>query len=235
MPEENIKLIQLSFVNAFLVKANEGFVLIDTGLSSQWEKLEKELISAGCLPKKLKLVILTHGDPDHAGNCKKLQEKYKAKIAMHQDDYSIIETGSFAKRKVKPLSRRIMFWLFSFLRKLRKNKINLNKFKPDIFLQDGQSLQEYGFSASVIHLPGHTKGSIAILTDQGDLFAGDTLVNTKKPETATIIENSAKLKESIEKLRKLNIRKVYPGHGKPFLMSSYPHILDAKVVDKDLN
>jgi hydroxyacylglutathione hydrolase len=100
---------------------------------------------------------------------------------MHQDDYSIIETGFSGKRKVKPLAMRIMFWLVSVLRKLRKNKINLNKFKRDIFLQDGQSLQEYGFNASVIHLPGHTKGSIAILTDQGDLFSGDTLVNMRKP------------------------------------------------------
>ena len=84
MQEENIKTIQLSFVNAFLAKAQEGFVLIDTGLPSQWQVLEKELISAGCLPDKLKLVILTHGDLDHSGNCKKFQEKYQTKIAMHQ-------------------------------------------------------------------------------------------------------------------------------------------------------
>jgi hydroxyacylglutathione hydrolase len=220
MPKENIKRIHLSFVNAFLVKAKEGVFLIDTGLFSQWGKLEKELISANCLPDKLRLVILTHGDADHAGNCKKLQEKYNVKIAMHQDDYSIIETGFSGKRKVKPLAMRIMFLLVSFVRKLRKNKINPNKFKPDIFLRDGQGLHEYGFNARVIHLPGHTKGSIAILTDQGDLFSGDTLVNTRKPETATIIENSAKLKESIEKLQNLRIRKVYPGHGRPFLMES---------------
>jgi glyoxylase-like metal-dependent hydrolase (beta-lactamase superfamily II) len=113
-----------------------------------------------------------------------------------------------------------MFALIIFLRKLKKNKINLNKFSPDIFLQDGQSLQEYGLNARVIHLPGHTKGSIGILTDQGDLFAGDTLVNRKKPETAAIIENQTDLEKSIEKLRKLNIRMVYPGHGKPFPMNS---------------
>jgi hydroxyacylglutathione hydrolase len=220
MPEEDIKRIQLSFVNAFLVKAQEGFVLIDTGLSSQWEKLEHALIAAGCLPDKLKLVVLTHGDADHAGNGKKLQENYHVQIAMHGDDYSIIETGFSGKRRVKPLAMRIMFGLISLVRKLGKNKADLNKFKPDIFLRDGQGLQKYGFNAGVIHLPGHTKGSIAILTDRGDLFCGDTLVNMRKPQTATIIENAAELEESIKKLRKLNIRRVYPGHGKPFLMAS---------------
>jgi glyoxylase-like metal-dependent hydrolase (beta-lactamase superfamily II) len=103
---------------------------------------------------------------------------------------------------------------------LRKNTINLSRFKPDIFLQDGQGLHEYGLNARVVHIPGHTKGSIAILTDQGDLFSGDTLVNMRKPQAATIIENEDELKKSIEKLQTLNIRKVYPGHGRPFLMES---------------
>ncbi len=219
--EEEIKVIKLVFVNAFLIKAKEGFILIDTGLSTQWEKLENELTSAGCLPGKIKLVILTHGDRDHTGNCKKIQEKYGVKIAMHQDDYSIVETGFSGKRRIKSFTQRILFLIPTLLRKLQKNKLNINKFKPDIFLKDGQNLKEYGFDAKIIHTPGHTKGSIAILTDQGDLFVGDTLVDTKKPETATIIENPNELKQSIEKLKKLDIKMVYPGHGKPFLMESF--------------
>ena len=101
MGKEDIKTIELTFVNAFLVKVNEGFILIDTGLAMHWEKLESELISAGCLPDKLKLVIITHGDFDHTGNCAKLQEKYKCKIAMHKDDSSMVENGLFLKRKSK--------------------------------------------------------------------------------------------------------------------------------------
>jgi glyoxylase-like metal-dependent hydrolase (beta-lactamase superfamily II) len=218
MIDENIKTIPLSFVNAYLFKLGTGFILIDTGLPMQWEKLEKELISNGCLPGKLKLVILTHGDRDHSGNCKKLKEKYNAVIAMHKDDYSIIQSGSPGKRKVKHLSRKIMFAIIIFLRKLKKKKINTDQFTPDIYLHDGQSLQEYGFNAKVIHLPGHTKGSIGILTGAGDLFSGDTLVNNKKPESANIIQDHDELTKSLEKLHELKINMVYPGHGKPFPM-----------------
>jgi hydroxyacylglutathione hydrolase len=220
MNDENIKIIKLSFVNAYLVKAGDGFILIDTGLGSQWEKLEQELITAGCLPGKLKLVILTHGDHDHSGNCRKLQEKYQVKIAMNQADLPIIENQLTGKRKVKAPLMKIMFWIFIAWRKLRKNKDSGNKFQPDIFLRDEQSLQEYGFAASVIFLPGHTKGSTGILTDQGELFSGDTLVNNRKPQTATIIENETELEASIAKLRKLKIKKVYPGHGQPFMMEN---------------
>lgn len=216
-----VAVIELTFVNAFLIKVKEGFVLIDTGLPSHWATLEKELISEGCLPGKLKLVIITHGDLDHTGNCKNLQEKYKVKIAMHQADYSIVETGLPSKRKIKSLKQRILFAIVRLSRKRKKGDVSITKFKPDIFLKNGQSLKEYGLDGKVIHIPGHTKGSIGILTEQGDLFAGDTFVNRKNPESATIIEDSDELNDSLNKLKKLDIKMVYPGHGKPFLMKDF--------------
>jgi glyoxylase-like metal-dependent hydrolase (beta-lactamase superfamily II) len=207
-----IKIIQLDFVNAFLVNVKDGFILIDTGMPQHLERLEAQLIAAGCLPSKLKLVIITHGDRDHIGNCAQLQEKYKAKIAMHEADAFMAESGVLLKRKVRTLAGRILI----LLSRLRRQKVIVQKFKPDIFLKDGQDLGEYGWGAKIIHLPGHTKGSIGILTEEGDLFVGDTLVNFKKPDTAIFIDNSKDLKSSIEKLRELNIKKVYPGHGKIF-------------------
>lgn len=221
MEDAKIKVINLGFVNVFLLKEGGNFVLIDTGLSFSWKKLESELISAGALPDKLKLVILTHGDQDHSGNCKRLKEKYKTNIAIHRDDYSIIETGFSGKRKVKHLSQRLMFSVFSFLGKFRKNELNNNKFTPDIYLNDEQSLAEYGFNAKIIHIPGHTRGSIGVLTDQGDLFAGDIFVNRKKPEIAPIVENEEDLKKSIERIKGLDVKTVYPGHGSPFLMKDF--------------
>jgi len=211
---DKIKIIELDFVNAFLVKAKDGFVLIDTGMPHDWERLEAELIATGCLPSKLKLVIITHGDRDHIGNCAKLQEKYKAKIAIHQADAFMAENGVFLKRKVRTLAGRIII----LLSRLRNRKASFPKFKPDILLRDEQSLEEYGFNAKIIHIPGHTKGSIGILTEEGDLFAGDTLVNSRKPDIAMFIDNFQELKNSIDKLKKLNIKKIYPGHGKPFLL-----------------
>jgi glyoxylase-like metal-dependent hydrolase (beta-lactamase superfamily II) len=179
-----------------------------------WEKLESELMSAGCLPDKLKLVILTHGDFDHTGNCAKLQEKYYCKIAMHKDDSLMVENGLFLKRKTRTLAARA----FSLIRLLFIRKFTFNKFKPDIYLTEGQNLKEYGFNATVIHIPGHTKGSIGILTDEGNLFAGDTFTNNRKPDIANYIENPMELENSIARLKKMNIKTIYPGHGKHFEM-----------------
>jgi hydroxyacylglutathione hydrolase len=213
---EEIKVLNLGFVNAFLVKITDGFILIDTGLCGRWKKLESELTSAGCLPDKLRLVILTHGDSDHAGNCKKLQEKYHAKISMHKSDFEMVELGIFKKRMIMSLGLRILFFIRRVARALQKNKENPNKFKPDLFLIDGQSLEEHGFDAKIIHIPGHTKGSIAIFTKEKNLFVGDTIVNQKQPTYATIIEDENELRQSVKKLKSLDAKTVYVGHGKPF-------------------
>ena len=210
----NIKRIELTFVNAYLVKLNEGFVLIDTGLAMHWEKLERELLTAGCLPDNLNLIIITHGDFDHTGNCARLQEKYKCKVAIHKDDSLMVENGLLLKRNRRTLSAI----LFSLIRMLFRRKFTFDKFKPDIYLSDGQDLNEYGFNATVVHIPGHTKGSIGILTDDGYFFAGDTFINRKNPEVANLIENPVDLKKSIDRLKKMNIRMIYPGHGRPFKM-----------------
>ncbi|MGD0340928.1 MAG: MBL fold metallo-hydrolase [Bacteroidales bacterium] len=221
MEKEDIKIIELTFVNAFLLKAKGGFVLIDTGLAMHWEKLENELLAAGCFPDKLKLVIITHGDSDHSGNCAKLQEKHKCKIAMHKDDSPMVENGFNPKRRTRTLSAKI----FVLIRKFSRKKITIDKFKPDIFLEDGQRLNEYGLSAIVIHIPGHTKGSIGILTDDGDLFAGDIFTNRTKPDSTIYIENAADLKNSLSRLKKMNIKTVYCGHGKPFEIEQLIHKL----------
>jgi len=217
----DIKTLHLTFVNAFLVKAREGFVLIDTGLSMHWEKLESELISAGCLPDQLKLVVITHGDLDHCGNCRKLQEKYGARIAMHKADEPMVRNGLIRKRKIKSIRSKFFF----LLKTIFNSRLEYKKFTPDIYLAAGQSLQEYGLDVTVIHMPGHTHGSIGVLTDDGSLIAGDTFTNNKYPATARLVENQNELEMSLARLKKLNIKKIYPGHGLPFEMETIMHRL----------
>lgn len=214
MKIEDITTIELTFVNAFLIKVNERFILIDTGLAMHWEKLKARLVTLGCLPDNLKLIIITHGDLDHAGNCAKLQSEYKCKIAIHKDDSLMVEKGIFPIRKTRTLSSKV----FSIIRKLFRRKFDFEKFVPDIYLTDGQDLNEFGFNARVVHIPGHTKGSIGIFTAEGNLFAGDTFTNNKKPDIANFIENKQELEDSITMLKKMNIKMIYPGHGKPFKM-----------------
>lgn len=218
---DDIKTIELTFVNAFLLKVKEGFILIDTGLAMHREKLESELTAAGCLPGNLKLVIVTHGDFDHTGNCAMLQKKYCCKIAMHAGDVPMVKEGVSVKRKMKSFRNKVFF----LMRILFRKKFVFDRFTPDILLADGQRLDEYGFSALVLHLPGHTKGSIGILTDEGNLFSGDTFTNNYKPNTASLIENQGDLDGSLARLKVMPVKMIFPGHGKPFDMKEVATVL----------
>lgn len=92
------------------------------------------------------------------------------------------------------------------------------RFSPDILLVDGEILSRFGFEAKVIEIPGHSKGSIAILTEDGDLFCGDLMENVKSPGINSIMDNMAEAVSSFEKISGYSIRRVYPGHGNPFTM-----------------
>ena len=204
-----------NYVNCYLVSTGDGYILIDTGMPNKRGVIEKELENAGCQPGNLKLIVLTHGDFDHAGNAAYLREKFDTRIAMNYNDSGMAEHGDmFWNRKNPNIVIRIIFGLFFGLSKSER-------FNPDLNIEDGYDFSGYGFDAKVLQLPGHSRGSIGILTDDGNLFCGDLLANINKPKIFSIIDDSRAANTSIEKLKSLKINTVYPGHGKPFPMSSF--------------
>ena len=206
---------KLRTVNCYLIETDIGYILIDTGCSNKRTELKKELERAGCKPGNLKLVVLTHGDFDHSGNAAYLREKFGAMIAMHHDDSGMVERGNmfWNRRKGNILLGVIARILFRFGKKER--------FKPDIYIDEGYDISEYGLDAKVLHIPGHSKGSIGIQTADGDLFCGDLLENIDKPALSSIMDDLSAANASVEKLKKLRIKTVYPGHGVPFSIGMF--------------
>jgi len=204
--------IDLGFVNAYLVQADGGHILVDTGVSMQWRKLDERLRAAGCSRGGLRLVVLTHADMDHAGNAARVRDAYGAPVAAHAVDGDTLRTGERPPRTGQSpaigAAMRVMR-LFGGSRVL---------FAPEVTLRDGDRLDSWGLAARIIHLPGHTGGSIAVLTDEGDLVSGDACVNRDSPSASPYVENRDQYAASIEKLRVLasKVRTVYPGHGAPF-------------------
>ena len=218
MPAE-IKTITTPFifnvsVNCYLVRTDDGYILIDTGRTTKRNTIEKELASAGCRPGNLRLIILTHGDFDHSGNAAFLGQKFGTQIAMHNDDSGIVEHGDmfWNRKKSNILIRLISVLLF----KLNKS----DRCKPDVYLADGADLSGYGFDAKILSIPGHSKGSIGILTNDGNFFCGDLLANTGIPDLWSIMDDVPSAKASVNKLKGLEIDAVYPGHGKSFTMEA---------------
>jgi hydroxyacylglutathione hydrolase len=207
--------LKMGTVNCYLVKTEAGFVLIDTGPSNGRAELESELTRAGCKPGNLELIVLTHGDFDHIGNAAYLSAKLGARIALHKDDIAMAEQGDmfWNRSSANAILRILTPVLYRFSRS--------NRFKPDVYMEEGYDFSEYGFDARALSIPGHSKGSIGILTAGGDLFCGDLLTNLDQPATNSIMDNPVDCEASVKKLRGFEIDIVYPGHGRPFPMEEF--------------
>ncbi len=202
--------MRMGSVNCYLLRGEAGFVLIDTGGSNSRKTLTRELQAAGCTPENLKLIVLTHGDFDHTGNAAYLRDFFHARLAMHPADAAMVGQGDmFAGRKKPNLLIRLLIPLFTGFGRAER-------FTPDALLAEGDDLSAYGVDAQVLSIPGHSKGSIAILAAGGELFCGDLLDNTNGPALNSLMDDLPAGKSSLARLSGLPIRRVYPGHGQPF-------------------
>ena len=104
----------------------------------------------------MKYIILTHGHFDHTYHVKSLKEKTGAKLCLHEDELELYQNPMLNGSRMFGAGR------------------GFETSAPDILLKDGQKLQAADLNLEIIHTPGHSPGSICILSGS-TLFTGDTL------------------------------------------------------------
>ena len=113
---------------------------------------------------------------------------YNCKIAISEIDIENIDNTkikTYPSKKTHTNWTKLMTW--------GMKKFVPKNFEIDYLLKDEQIIDKYGLNLKIIHLPGHTTGSIGILYKEY-LFAGDSLVNRKKiPEIANQNQNKNSL------------------------------------------
>ncbi|HIH23337.1 TPA: MBL fold metallo-hydrolase [Candidatus Micrarchaeota archaeon] len=90
-------------------------------------------------------------------------------------------------------------------------------------LKEGDTVQGAGISLQVIETPGHAKGAICLYNEANKiLFAGDTIFpDYSMPRTDLPSSEPEKLRGSYERLAELEIKTIYPGHGKKITEEDY--------------
>lgn len=195
--------------NVFLISKGDKNILVDTGPSSCWKKLDRRLRRLGidCLDA----LILTHTHYDHAGNAARIQEKYKAKVIVHRFEGPFLARGESI---VPHGTNRLGRLLIDGIGKKFAPRLKSPPCRPDVLADDGLSLAEYGFDARIMHTPGHSPGSQSVIVDDGIALVGDAMFGVFFWSVFPPFASDARqMVESWGKLLATGCRLFLPSHG----------------------
>jgi len=192
--------------NCYLISENNNSILIDTCRT----KYSGTILEA-CKNKNVKLIILTHGHVDHIQNAAFLSNELNVPIAMHKADCELIKNNMLEPLFAKNILGKLILALS--IKSFKED--NIEPFESMMFLKEGDTLEEYGINATVIELPGHTKGSIGIKAFGTDLIVGDALMNMIYPTISMLYGNLEQVKKSANKISGINNVTIHFGHGDP--------------------
>lgn len=186
--------------------------MIDAGFPVDRRRIAKRL--AGFSSDDRWLLVATHYHLDHIGSMKWISESFDTTIAAHAVDATVMEGSrpydTFKLNLLQTVYSNALFPLFKY-----------QYVTVDRKLEEGDVLDTLG-GLEVIHIPGHTPGSIALFQkDRGILFSGDTVRNEKGVVEGPPPQFSAAPEESFtnirEKLLSLEFEVLLPGHGDPII------------------
>lgn len=215
--------IYLKMSNVFLVKAESGYLLVDTGYPQDYERIKRELEFRNIVLEEINWIFLTHHHDDHAGSAERLRKDTGAVIITHEKAVKPLSEGKSDETDESPVNMR-MKMVFSGYQLFHKEftfpKVFLRDCDFLINADDDNLLRTFGIAGKILLTPGHTYDSISIVFDNGDAVVGDAAMNfmhfTGAAYRPIYQMNRREVFESWQKIIAHRASTIYTGHGKPF-------------------
>ena len=220
----------LAHVNAYLVRGDSGYLLVDAGwnTSESFDTLQKKLAEIGADIKDISQILVTHIHPDHYGMAGRIKQLSGASMTMHEIEKEFIQPRYTNMDQLLEQTDR---WLdinglpAGEAKDLRDATVGLEQYivptYPDITLHGGETIDTGVFTFRVLWTPGHSTGHICLYESQQKvLLSGDHILPKITPNISKhpqSMENPlGEYIKSLQEIRKLDVRLVLPGHEKPF-------------------
>ncbi|MFC5653240.1 MBL fold metallo-hydrolase [Paenibacillus solisilvae] len=192
--------------NAYAVLGDNAVVLIDSGTnSSELQMIQQNLSLWGLSDYPVSQLLLTHSHFDHSGNA----HAFSAKGAEITAGFVDAEGIELADERTIPYCYEDTFVPCQVNRKVKDNDV----------------IRVAGLEFEVLHVPGHSTGSVAyklIMDGKTVLFTGDTIMaglngEAKLGASIAVDYNPELYLNSLKRLASVNADAVLAGHFQPCL------------------
>jgi glyoxylase-like metal-dependent hydrolase (beta-lactamase superfamily II) len=177
-------------------------VLIDTAYLPHVETTIGILAGIGVEASRTALILTTHSHCDHIGGHRRIQALSGCGIALHPIGRHFIEARDAWSTWWRYYDQPAEF------------------FECTRSLQDGELVDVGPYRFTVLHTPGHSAdGLVLYCAEDRLLLSSDALWEKDVPVMTIRVEGSRTLFDalgSLERIRALDVRRVYPGHGPGF-------------------
>ncbi len=220
----------LGHVNTYLVRADNGYLLVDCGwdTADTLHALEGHLRALDVRFGDVRHLVVTHIHPDHYGLAGRLREITTADLSFHRLERLYIESRY---ADANELLNEMREWLRlngtpqSELDQLNRASTGMMErvqiAYPDRTLDGGEEIPCGAFTFKVVWTPGHSAGHIC-LYDRAHkvLLSGDHVLPRITPSVGLHVRSTgnplADYLDSLRLIGKLEAELVLPGHGEPF-------------------
>lgn len=199
-------------VNAYLLLGRRP-VIVDAGIPGSGRKIYDQITAHGVDPTDVSLIVITHGHIDHFGSAAELHRLTGAPVAGHVADLGQYRSGRVREPYLPtgPMGR-----LMAHNKKLHARA---EPFEPAVLIRGETSVEDFGLAARIMPTPGHTAGSVSVLTDDGDLVAGDLIAGSfmglipGRPANPPFHDDPRQNLTSLREMLALNPTALHVGHG----------------------
>jgi glyoxylase-like metal-dependent hydrolase (beta-lactamase superfamily II) len=199
--------------NAYLIKGDNGNILVDTCRWKHPRKILQAIKNAGLSPEDITFIILTHVHFDHVAGAAALKNICNAPVIVHSNEAYLLEKGiTNLPAGANPFSQ----WLSKMGNKYFPF---IGKFPPctaDILIDTRYDLTQFGIDGYVLPTPGHTEGSISLILNSGEAIVGDCCIYAIEEFVLPPFANDLPLLlKTWNNFLELGCHTFWPGHGKP--------------------